>query len=99
MAFITPICNLKDTMNSVHTSIRILRKRHGCKLPIEIFAFPEELTEQPGTGLRGQIEALGDVTFKKVIINLCFQSPSDWYIPPASFQSEVTDVEGKHLPI
>ena len=44
--------------------MKFLRERQGCTLPIEIFSFPQEMTDQPGQGLRGQIEALGNVTFK-----------------------------------
>lgn len=57
---------VQDTMARLFTSLSILRNRHGCTLPVEIFAFPEEMTEQPGQGLRGRIEALGGVTFREL---------------------------------
>jgi hypothetical protein len=46
--------------------MRILRFRVHSDLPVEIFSFPEELQAGPGEGVRGKIEALGNVTFKTV---------------------------------
>lgn len=60
------LCIIQDTLQRVYASVRILRNRHHSKLPIEIFAFPEEMQFGPGEGLRGELEGLGDVEFKEV---------------------------------
>lgn len=46
-----------DTARRLLTTLRILRKHHGCELPIEIWGFPDELA---GLGdVRRDIDALG----------------------------------------
>ncbi|GAA6028301.1 hypothetical protein JCM8097_006964 [Rhodosporidiobolus ruineniae] len=54
----------KDTMSRLLTSLRILRKRHGCTLPVEIFGFPAELH---GLGeVKREIDALGGVRWREI---------------------------------
>lgn len=52
-----------DTSRRLLTSLKILR-RHGCNLPVEVFGFPSELASMGK--LRGEIESLGQVTFREV---------------------------------
>lgn len=54
-----------DTLERVYASVRILRNRHHSSLPIEVFAFPEEMELAPGQGRRGDLEAMG-VEFKEL---------------------------------
>lgn len=51
-----------DTMRRLMVTIRILRKKHECHLPIEIFMFPEELEQV--TDYRTEILALGGIEIK-----------------------------------
>ncbi|GAA5887218.1 hypothetical protein JCM5296_004566 [Sporobolomyces johnsonii] len=53
----------QDTTSRLLSSLRILR-RHGCALPVEIFAFPSELDSLGD--LRRQIDELGDVTWRAI---------------------------------
>ncbi|GAA5828697.1 hypothetical protein JCM11251_005841 [Rhodosporidiobolus azoricus] len=55
----------KDTMARLLTSLRILRLRHGCALPVEIFGFPSEL-QNLDTELKRRIEELGGVKWKEI---------------------------------
>jgi hypothetical protein len=52
-----------DTSRRLLTSLKILR-RHGCDLPVEVFGFPSELAIMGQ--VRGEIESLGEVTFREV---------------------------------
>ncbi|ORY89342.1 mannosyltransferase putative-domain-containing protein [Leucosporidium creatinivorum] len=52
-----------DTSRRLLTSLKIIR-RHGCDLPVEVFGFPSELASLGK--LRGEIESLGEVTFREV---------------------------------
>lgn len=54
----------KDTMTRLLTSLRILRNRHGCTLPVEIFGFPDELNSLGE--VREQIEALGGIEWRNI---------------------------------
>ncbi|GAA5854288.1 hypothetical protein JCM8547_001765 [Rhodosporidiobolus lusitaniae] len=54
----------KDTMSRLLTSLRILRKRHGCTLPVEIFGFPNELR---GAGtVKDEIDKLGGIEWMEI---------------------------------
>ncbi|GAA5975820.1 hypothetical protein JCM11641_005883 [Rhodosporidiobolus odoratus] len=54
----------KDTMSRLLTSLRILRKRHGCKLPVEIFGFPSELGNLGDT--KSRIDELGGIEWREI---------------------------------
>lgn len=56
----------QDTLQRIANSLRILRHRHNCKLPVEIFAFPEELAEPKSSAVKQELENLGGVEFKEV---------------------------------
>ncbi|GAA5996814.1 uncharacterized protein JCM10292_003218 [Rhodotorula paludigena] len=53
----------KDTTSRLLTSLRILRKRHGCTLPVEIFAYPSEM--QALGDVKTSIDELGGVTWRE----------------------------------
>ncbi len=52
-----------DTAARILTTLKVLRRRHGCELPVEVFAYPDEL--ELG-GLRDEIEALGQVSVREI---------------------------------
>lgn len=57
----------QDTAQRLLTTLRILRSRHRCSLPIEIWGFPDELSRLGS--IRDEIDALdGDVRWRTVDI-------------------------------
>lgn len=52
-----------DTAKRISTTLRVLRNRLGCELPVEIFAYPDE---QGLGGLREEIEELGGVSVREI---------------------------------
>ncbi|KAM0753103.1 hypothetical protein T439DRAFT_346775 [Meredithblackwellia eburnea MCA 4105] len=54
----------QDTTARLRTTLRILRKRHKCKLPVEVWGFPSELNALGP--IRREIEELGDIVFREV---------------------------------
>ncbi|GAA5960838.1 hypothetical protein JCM8115_000169 [Rhodotorula mucilaginosa] len=57
----------QDTAQRLLTTLRILRNRHRCSLPIEIWGFPDELSRLGS--IRDEIDALdGDVRWRTVDI-------------------------------
>ncbi|GAA5833828.1 hypothetical protein JCM9279_001636 [Rhodotorula babjevae] len=55
----------KDTAARLLTSLRILRRRHHCTLPVEVFVFPGELAALDGSAVKLEIDALGGVTWRE----------------------------------
>lgn len=53
----------QDTTARLLTSLKILRNYHGCKLPAEVFGFPDELAAMGAA--RREMEGLG-VTFREI---------------------------------
>ncbi|KAI5480761.1 hypothetical protein MNV49_007167 [Pseudohyphozyma bogoriensis] len=54
----------KDTINRLLTSLKVLR-RHGCRLPAEIWGFPDEIRGL-SSSKKKEFESLGDIRFKEV---------------------------------
>ena len=52
-----------DTLERLLISLTFIREHHNCSLPVEIFAFPDELASMPRR-IRERIDALGGVTWR-----------------------------------
>lgn len=52
-----------DTSKRLLTALKILRNRHGCTLPVEIWGFAWELRRMGA--VRQDLEALGNVSFRE----------------------------------
>ena len=52
-----------DTAARLLTTLKILRNRHGCKLPVEVFAYPDE---HALGGFSDEIEGLGGVRVREI---------------------------------
>jgi len=83
----------QDTLQRLYTSLRILRNRHGCQLPVEIFAFPQEMQSSPF--LRSQIEALGNVEFKEV--STCLFAWRESLLIASAFVTAPFESQTQHL--
>lgn len=57
-------CCSKDTTRRLLTTIRILRKHHGCTLPIEIWGFPHELNAMGS--VRTELEEMDNIVFREI---------------------------------
>lgn len=58
--------HFQDTLKRIGNSLRILRHRHNCQLPVEIFGFPAELAASSSKGAMDDLLDLGGVSFKEV---------------------------------
>ncbi|KAG0144953.1 hypothetical protein CROQUDRAFT_108127 [Cronartium quercuum f. sp. fusiforme G11] len=54
----------KDTMRRLMVMLRFLRRKHQCRLPVEIFMFPDEIPQV--SQFQAELQALGYIEIKRL---------------------------------